>query len=174
VGAGTFKPVGQEGLANHEMHTEQVLISANVLRDILNHPGKVFAVGTTSVRTLESLYWFGVKLENDRDENFHIRQFDPYKEREFAPVSLEKSFTTILDYMVRKNLDILSGSTQLMIVPGYKFRVINGMITNFHQPRSTLLLLISAWLGDEWKRVYKYALENDFRFLSYGDSCLFL
>jgi len=174
VGAGTFKPVGQEGLAIHEMHTEQVLVSLQVLKDVLAHSGKVFAVGTTSVRTLESLYWFGVKLENRLNGNFHISQFDPYEDRGFAPLSLEKSFNNILDYMERNSLTVLSGSTQLMIVPGYIFRVINGMVTNFHQPRSTLLLLISAWLGDEWKMVYNYALENDFRFLSYGDSCLFL
>ena len=174
VGAGTFKPVGQEGLSNHEMHTEQVLVSETLLNDILSQSGKVIAVGTTSVRTLESLYWFGVKLEDDQNGSFHISQFDPYIDRTSANISLKKSFNNILDYMQRNRLEILSGSTQLMIVPGYKFRVINGMITNFHQPRSTLLLLISAWLGDEWKTVYNYAMENDFRFLSYGDSCLFL
>ncbi len=174
VGAGTFKPVGQEGLANHEMHTEQVLVSEKLLKDVLTHSGKIIAVGTTSVRTLESLYWFGVKLEDERDEIFHISQFDPYKIRASSSIGLDKSFNNILDFMKRKGFDTLSGSTQLMIVPGYKFRVINGMITNFHQPRSTLLLLISAWLGDEWLKVYNYAMDNDFRFLSYGDSCLFL
>jgi len=174
VGAGTFRPVGQEGLVNHEMHTEQVLVSEKLLKDVLMHSGKVIAVGTTSVRTLESLYWFGVKLEDDNEASFIVSQFDPYKIRASASIGLEKSFNNIIDYMKRKGLDTLGGSTQLMIVPGYKFRVINGMVTNFHQPRSTLLLLISAWLGDEWLKVYNYAMDNDFRFLSYGDSCLFL
>lgn len=173
VGAGTFKPVGQDGLENHEMHTEQVLVNKGLLESLLKYRGKTIAVGTTSVRTLESLYWFGVKLESDPGADFHIHQFDPYQnENESLPA--EKAIQNILSYLDRNNLETLSGSTQLMIVPGYKFRMINGMITNFHQPRSTLLLLISAWLGGEWKTVYNYALENDFRFLSYGDSCLFL
>ncbi len=173
VGAGTFKPVGQEGLANHEMHTEQVLVSRELLQKLLDYRGKTIAVGTTSVRTLESLYWFGVKLQAYPGAVFHIHQFDPYQnENESLPA--EQAIQNILGYMDRNNLETLIGSTQLMIVPGYQFRMINGMITNFHQPRSTLLLLISAWLGEEWKTVYDYALQNDFRFLSYGDSCLFL
>ncbi len=173
VGAGTFKPVGQEGLANHEMHTEQVLVSRTLLEELLDYQGKVIAVGTTSVRTLESLYWFGVKLENNPDAAFHIQQFDPYlNENENLPA--EKAIQNFLAYLNRNNLETISGFTQLMIAPGYTFRMIKGMITNFHQPRSTLLLLISAWLGDDWKKVYDYAMQNDFRFLSYGDSCLFL
>ncbi|MCF8364357.1 MAG: S-adenosylmethionine:tRNA ribosyltransferase-isomerase [Bacteroidales bacterium] len=174
VGAGTFKPVGHEGLENHEMHTEQVLVSKALLHDILKYEGKITAVGTTSVRTLESLYWFGVKLAENPEAIFNISQFDPYQSDWNKDVTGTEAIRNILKYMEKKNLEILGGSTQLMIVPGYRFRVINGMITNFHQPRSTLLLLISAWLGDEWKSVYSYAMENDFRFLSYGDSCLFL
>lgn len=173
VGAGTFKPVGQEGLANHEMHTEQILVSHELLHKLLDYRNKTIAVGTTSVRTLESIYWFGVKLQSAPDATFHIQQFDPYQnENESLPAV--QAIQNILDYLDGNNLEFLSGSTQLMIVPGYKFRMLNGMITNFHQPRSTLLLLISAWLGNEWKQVYDYALKNDFRFLSYGDSCLFL
>ena len=173
VGAGTFKPVGQEGLQYHEMHTEQVLVSRALLKQLLDFRGKTIAVGTTSVRTLESLYWFGVKLSKDPDAMFHIRQFDPY-ENSGPDLTPEAAIRNVIDFMERGNLATLSGSTQLMIVPGYRFRMISGMITNFHQPRSTLLLLISAWLGDEWKKVYDFALRNDFRFLSYGDSCLFL
>lgn len=173
VGAGTFKPVGQEGLQHHEMHTEQVLVKRKLLQDLLDNSGKTIAVGTTSVRTLESLYWYGVKLSNDPDAEFHIHQFDPYQNAG-SDLSTEAAISRVIDFMQRNKLETLSGATQLMIVPGYRFRIISGMITNFHQPRSTLLLLISAWLGDEWKKVYDYALGRDFRFLSYGDSCLFL
>jgi len=174
VGAGTFKPVGHEGLKYHEMHTEQVVISTNLLKEILKYQGNVIAVGTTSVRTLESLYWFGAKLEVNREAGFHIRQFDPYQTDQTKLISTERAIYNILDYIEKNHIEELHGSTQLMIMPGYKFRMINGMITNFHQPRSTLLLLISAWLGEEWEEVYNYAMQNDFRFLSYGDSCLFL
>lgn len=174
VGAGTFKPVGTDGIENHEMHTEQLLISRKFLQTLQKNLGKVIAVGTTSVRTLESIYWFGVRLEADQDAVFQIQQFDPYQNAAKESLSVEQAIQNILQYMQRNQLDVLGGSTQLMILPGYKFRMINGIITNFHQPRSTLLLLISAWLGEQWVDVYNYAMENDFRFLSYGDSCLFL
>lgn len=173
VGAGTFKPVGQDGLEQHEMHIEQVLAARELLEELLDYSGRITAVGTTSVRTLESLYWYGVKLEEDKEAAFHINQFDPYQS-ETHSISSQKALQNILDFMDRKQVEVLGGSTQLMIVPGYKFRIINAMVTNFHQPRSTLLLLISAWLGEEWKQVYNYAMKNQFRFLSYGDSCLFL
>ncbi len=174
VGAGTFKPVGDDGIDNHEMHTEQVLVSRNLIENLLQNIGHIIAVGTTSVRTLESLYWFGVNLEKDHHAIFKVKQFDPYQntEQELLPITI--SLKNILNYMNRNQLDVLAGSTQLMIIPGYKFRIINGMITNFHQPRSTLLLLISAWLDTRWKDIYKFAMQNNFRFLSYGDSCLFL
>lgn len=174
VGAGTFKPVGSDGILNHEMHTEQISISRKSIQNFVAGLGKIIAVGTTSVRSLESLYWFGHKLQTDEDAVFGVKQYDPYKNPEADRLPAKDALKNVLDYMARNNLEVISGDTQLMIVPGYTFRIISGMVTNFHQPRSTLLLLISAWLGTDWKHVYTYALENDFRFLSYGDSCLFL
>ena len=174
VGAGTFKPVGKEGIEKHEMHTEQVLIEKELVERLIENAGKIIAVGTTTVRTLESLYWFGVKLQDNPDTGFSVHQFDPYRIPEKKQPGAKDSLNSVLDYMHRKNLGYLPGNTQLMIVPGYRYRMIRGMITNFHQPGSTLLLLIAAWLGDQWKEIYDFALENDFRFLSYGDSCLFL
>ena len=174
VGAGTFKPVGKEGIANHEMHNEQIILKRSTLMNLLKNDRKIIAVGTTSVRTLESLYWFGVKLKINPKAIFQIGQTDPYLNENHPEISAKEAIEEILDFMDRKSLEFLSGSTRLMIIPGYKFQMINGMITNFHQPGSTLLLLIAAWLGDSWKEIYDYALKNDFRFLSYGDSCLFL
>ncbi len=174
VGAGTFKPVGDDGIENHEMHTEQVLISRQLIENLKKNTGKLIAVGTTSVRTLESIYWFGVKLESIKSASFEIRQFDPYGDLALQDLPPEKALQNVLDQLEKEQTDHLSGTTQLMIMPGYSYRIINGMVTNFHQPRSTLLLLIAAWLEDKWKEIYDYALENDFRFLSYGDSCLFL
>jgi S-adenosylmethionine:tRNA ribosyltransferase-isomerase len=174
VGAGTFKPVGDDGIENHEMHTEQVLIKRHLLENLIENIGKIIAVGTTSVRTLESLYWFGVKLESDKTAIFKIQQFDPYGEMAATDLTVEIALQNVLKYMNKLGAENLPGTTQLLIMPGYKYRMINGMVTNFHQPRSTLLLLIAAWLDDEWKEIYNYALENNFRFLSYGDSCLFL
>ncbi len=174
VGAGTFKPVGREGISHHTMHTEQVLVSAGLIERLIQNTGHIIAVGTTSVRTLESLYWYGVKLGHDPQAAFHTLQFDPYRDNNNALPSAEEALRNILAHMQRHRLEYLPGSTQLMIVPGYQYRIINGMVTNFHQPRSTLLLLIAAWLGDRWKEIYDYALAHDFRFLSYGDSCLFL
>lgn len=174
VGAGTFKPVGDEGLEKHEMHTEQIIINKKTIQKLLGNQGKILAVGTTSVRTLESLFWYGVKLENEPDAGFLIHQFDPYKAGFSNEISTEKALQNIVKMMDEKGISQIHGSTQLMIVPGYKYRIINGMVTNFHQPQSTLLLLIAAWLGDSWRDIYKYALNHDFRFLSYGDACLFL
>jgi len=174
VGAGTFKPVGDDGIENHEMHTEQVLIQRKLIENLKNNIGKIVAVGTTSVRTLESIYWFGVKLETNKSATFEIKQFDPYGNLTSPELSAEKALQNVIDHLGEEQSVLLLGSTQLMIFPGYRYRMINGMVTNFHQPRSTLLLLIAAWLGNQWKEIYDYALENDFRFLSYGDSCLFL
>ena len=172
VGAGTFKPVGQEGIARHQMHTEQLVISRPLIETLLSQNGKTIAVGTTSVRTLESLYWHGVQLIQNPDAPFYVSQYDPYQN--LPEVSAFQSLTAIADAMDRRQSPLLSGATQLLIAPGYRFKIINGMITNFHQPRSTLLLLIAAWLGPKWKEIYEYALSHQFRFLSYGDSCLFL
>lgn len=172
VGAGTFKPVGQEGIARHQMHTEQIVIARQLIETLLSQNGKTIAVGTTSVRTLESLYWYGMHLIHNPDATFYVSQYDPYQN--LPEVSALQSLTAILDAMDRRQSPMLSGTTQLLIAPGYRFKIINGMITNFHQPRSTLLLLIAAWLGPKWKEIYEYALNHQFRFLSYGDSCLFL
>lgn len=172
VGAGTFKPVGREGVSAHNMHSEQVIVTKRMIEKLIKFQGNIVAVGTTSVRTLESLYWFGLKLEENQHAPFLIRQFDPYEMEGKLPV--ERALKNILNHMESAGLEHLAGSTQLMIAPGYEYRMIIGMVTNFHQPRSTLLLLISAWLGPKWKEIYDFALENDFRFLSFGDACLFL
>lgn len=177
VGAGTFKPVVSQTVGEHVMHFEKIIISKATIMDLLKiQPGKIIAVGTTSVRTLESLYWYGLKLMNTKSppKEIYIEQWDPYSYDQEDLPETSVVLKAILDYMEKEGLDHLSGSTQLMILPGYKYRIIKGMITNFHQPKSTLLLLVAAFLGDKWKEVYQYALDHDFRFLSYGDSCLFL
>lgn len=174
VGAGTFKPVNSDTVGGHEMHTEKIVVNRSTIQNILSHYGKpLIAVGTTSVRTLESIYWFGVQLEgNPSVDAMHVSQWEPYDNPH--EVDFRKSYSNVLDWMARHDADILMGETQLIIAPGYKYHVISGMITNFHQPKSTLLLLVSALIGDEWKRCYRFALDHGFRFLSYGDSCLFL
>lgn len=175
VGAGTFKPVSADTIGGHEMHVEKVQISRTNIRNIINHFGKpLIPVGTTTVRTLESVYWFGVKLGiNPNLETMHVLQWDPY-ELETSSLSAKQAFSNVLDWMDRQCINELNGDTQLLIAPGYKYHVIDGLITNFHQPKSTLLLLVSALIGDAWKECYSYALDHEFRFLSYGDSCLFL
>lgn len=174
VGAGTFKPVSTDTIGEHEMHVEPVHITADNLRRIIAHQGKpLIAVGTTTVRTLESLYWFGVQLQaNPQLERMHINQWDPYILDTSLPYT--DAYANILRWMESQNTDYLDGETQLMIAPGYRYRIINGLVTNFHQPQSTLLLLVSALIGEQWKACYRYALDHEFRFLSYGDSCLFL
>lgn len=175
VGAGTFKPVNTETIGEHEMHTEKVEIEKENIEHILAHLGNpIFPVGTTTVRTLESLYWFGVKLSQDPHlTNMHILQWDPYQ-LESLNISAHNSYQNVLNWMEQQGISHLEGETQLMIAPGYNYHIINGLITNFHQPKSTLLLLVSALIGDQWKECYQYALDHDFRFLSYGDSCLFI
>jgi len=175
VGAGTFKPVNTDTIGEHEMHVEPVHITADNLRHIISHSGHpLVAVGTTSVRTLESLYWFGAQLAyNSNLTKMHINQWDPYT-IDPKGMSCADAYELILDWMERHNTDHLDGETQLMIAPGYIYRVVNGIVTNFHQPKSTLLLLVSALIGERWHECYRYALEHGFRFLSYGDSCLFI
>ena len=175
VGAGTFKPVSSDTVGEHEMHVEKVPISRQNLLNILGQLGKpIIPVGTTTVRTLESVYWFGVQLSrNPQLEAMHVLQWDPY-ELEALDISAEQSYGNVLQWMEQRGIEHLDGDTQLLIAPGYKYHIISGLITNFHQPRSTLLLLVSALIGDDWRACYRYALEHDFRFLSYGDSCLFL
>ena len=172
VGAGTFKPVKSDIIADHEMHTEHFFVSKELINQIRNCTGSILSVGTTSLRTLESLYWLGVKLHTDvlDRKNPFIGQWEPYNLPQ--DVELSHSLDLIDKWMINENKNFISASTQLCITPGYKFRVVDNLITNYHQPRSTLLLLVAAFIGDDWKRVYSYALENEFRFLSYGDSSI--
>jgi len=176
VGAGTFKPVKSETLAGHEMHSECFSVKKSTIEQLIKKEGQIFAVGTTSARTLESLYYLGLILEKNPDANpeeLTIGQWTPYTNREtqdMLPVS--NALKTLLDYMERKKLKTLTTRTQILIAPGYTFKIAGGIITNFHQPKSTLLLLISALVGGEWREIYDYALANNFRFLSYGDSSL--
>ena len=175
VGAGTFKPVSTDTIGEHEMHVEPVHVTADNLQHLVAHaPNPIVAVGTTTVRTLESLYWFGVQLQHNPDlDHMHVRQWNPY-ELPADGIAFAEAYGNILSWMERRGTDRLDGATQLMIAPGYQYRVISGLVTNFHQPKSTLLLLVSALIGDRWRQCYRYALDHSFRFLSYGDSCLFL
>ena len=173
VGAGTFKPVSAERIAEHEMHTEKVVVSMGTLLSIKNNLEKnIIPVGTTSMRTLESLYWMALKLKNG-DSSFSVEQWDPYQPDDES-FSSSTAIDLLISFLKENKQDSLNGETRLMIAPGYKFRFATGLITNFHQPKSTLLLLVSALIGEQWKDAYDFALANDFRFLSYGDGCLFL
>lgn len=176
VGAGTFKPVKSETIEGHEMHTEFISVKRSAIENIKGKLGNIIAVGTTSVRTLESLYYIGVLLGNNPDiaaEDIHIKQWMPYSE-ENNLISADEAFQNILNYLDSHKLEALVGSTQIIIAPGYEFKVVRGIITNFHQPKSTLILLISAFVKGNWRPIYDYALNNGFRFLSYGDSSLLL
>ena len=176
VGAGTFKPVKSETIEGHEMHTEFIAVRRSSIEHILDHLENIIAVGTTSVRTLESLYYIGVLLErapNATSEDLVVKQWMPYDERN-NQLSVEQSLHNLLDYLDRLHADQLVTATQIIIVPGYTFKIVKGVVTNFHQPKSTLLLLISAFVKGDWKSIYDYALSHDFRFLSYGDSSLLL
>ena len=169
VGAGTFLPVKSSQVADHKMHKEPFTVSKSLLQKLLNKNGKVVAVGTTSVRTLESLYYVGVKcIETGSPSD--VGQWEPYN-REYS-YSLAESLRAIIDYLDANDLNELQVATRIIIVPGYRFRIVDILVTNFHQPQSTLLLLISAFVSGDWKKIYNYALENEFRFLSYGDSSI--
>lgn len=176
VGAGTFKPVSSQKVSEHSMHTEQILVTKNLIERLLQIESKpIIAVGTTSIRTLESLYWLGVKMHYTPSlENYKLSQWEAYDLAEKPRLSKKEALQEIISFLEKNNEDVFHSETQILIGPGYEFQIIDGMITNFHQPKSTLLLLISAYLGDDWKSIYKYALDQDYRFLSYGDSCLFL
>lgn len=174
VGAGTFKPVSSQNIGDHQMHAERIVVSRDFVEKLISHPGPVIAVGTTSMRTLESLYWIGNLLSKDeREREIFVGQWEPYEE-EHSKLPAKQALESVLAYLLKHNMNSLSAQTALMIAPGYKFMIVNGLITNFHQPKSTLLLLVSALVGQRWREAYNFALENDFRFLSYGDSCLFL
>lgn len=175
VGAGTFKPVGSDLIGDHEMHVEKVFLTRTNVEHLLSNLGRpLVAVGTTSVRTVESLYWFGVKLLSQTGvESMSVGQWDPYGLEALA-VPPDAALQAVLGWMDRCGVDHLHGETRLMIAPGYRYHLVTGLVTNFHQPRSTLLLLVSALVGERWRQCYRYALDRGFRFLSYGDSCLFL
>lgn len=169
VGAGTFQPVKTEDANQHTMHTEIIAVPRQAIADILANLGHVVAVGTTSMRTLESLYFLGCMLLRG-DRSMHVPQFMPY-EQEWT-LSTAEALQALLTYLDETHQDTLHAETQIMIKPGYRFRVVEQLITNFHQPKSTLLLLVSAFVGEDWKKIYDYALSHDFRFLSYGDSSI--
>ncbi len=175
VGAGTFKPVSSDTIGNHEMHHELIQADVELIRSIAQEEGSVIPVGTTSMRTLESLYYLGVKVLNHPDitlKDLHVSQWDPYQTA-LKPTK-ESALNALASYLEKKGLKKVMTKTQLMIAPGYTFQICNGLITNFHQPKSTLMLLVAALIGDDWAKVYRYAIDHDFRFLSYGDGSLLL
>ena len=181
VGAGTFKPVKSLEIEGHQMHTEYIVVHRRSLEKLIQHECKVIAVGTTSVRTIESLYYMGVHiLENPdaNEEDLHVNQWDPYEKSEDGNlvngITPMQAIQAIIDYLDRNELEALHSSTQIIIAPGYTYKIVKMLVTNFHQPQSTLLLLVSAFLHGDWRRVYDYALSHEFRFLSYGDSSLLI
>lgn len=179
VGAGTFKPVKSEEIGGHPMHSEWIAVKRESIERLLAHGGHCVAVGTTSVRTLESLYYIGVMLHRNPDahqDDLHVPQWMPYEYVASPELKLTtvEALRAIVDWLDRNKLPVLHTSTQIIIAPGYEYHVVKAMVTNFHQPKSTLLLLVSALIGDNWRRVYDYALSHDFRFLSYGDSSLLI
>ena len=185
VGAGTFKPVKSEEIDGHTMHTEYVCVRRDTLQTLLDYDCCAIAVGTTSVRTLESLYYMGVKLEANPDaaeEDLHVCQWEPYEKADGTPVggnlvdgiTPQKAISNIIAWLDKNNLKTLHSSTQIIIAPGYEYKIVKVLVTNFHQPQSTLLLLVSAFLKGDWHSVYDYALSHDFRFLSYGDSSILI
>ena len=172
VGAGTFQPVKHKLAVEHPMHSEQIVIRKHNLENLLNCSGSRVAVGTTSMRTLESLYWYGVKILKG-DSQFQVEKLIAYQEYGTLPTA-EEAIKAILQLMQQKNTDYLIGHTEIYIFPGYDFKMVDALITNYHLPKSTLILLIAAFVGEDWRRIYKAALENDYRFLSYGDSSLLI
>lgn len=175
VGAGTFKPVKSEEIAGHEMHTEYISVRRETLEKLVKHEANAIAVGTTSVRTLESLYYMGKKLRynpNLTEDELHVNQWEPYEtDNDISPV---EAITELIAYLDRNDLPALHTSTQIIIAPGYEYKIVKMLVTNFHQPQSTLLLLVSALVKGDWHKIYDYALDHDFRFLSYGDSSLLI
>lgn len=181
VGAGTFQPIKVQNVVEHKMHCEQIVFDKQFIINLLENLSFVIPVGTTSMRSLESLYWFGVKLlisqknplyRRGQGEAFFIEKLSPYNQAE--SFTAEQSLKAIIDYMTQNNLSQLVGETEIFIFPSYEFKICKGIITNFHQPDSTLILLVAALVGENWKKIYDYALENNFRFLSYGDSSLLI
>lgn len=180
VGAGTFKPVKSEEIGDHDMHTEHIAVRRETIQSLIDHKGEAIAVGTTSVRTLESLYYMGITAsllttdtEKGDGEELHVVQWMPYNDT-LPKLDTVAALKSLLDYMNRNKLDVLHSSTQIIIAPGYEYHIVRRMVTNFHQPQSTLLLLVSAFVKGDWHRIYDYALSHDFRFLSYGDSSILI
>ena len=188
VGAGTFKPVKSEEIEGHEMHTEYISVRRETIAKLIRHEGKAIAVGTTSVRTLESLYYMGLKVlrnPNLTEDQLHVAQWEPYENHGDwhndssaaeirVPVPVILCLQALLSWMDAHNLQVLHSSTQIIIAPGYDYKIVKMLVTNFHQPQSTLLLLVSAFVKGDWRKIYDYALSHDFRFLSYGDSSLLI
>ncbi|MBR1518961.1 MAG: S-adenosylmethionine:tRNA ribosyltransferase-isomerase [Prevotella sp.] len=193
VGAGTFRPVKSERIGEHDMHSEAFAVSRRTIESILAHDCRVVAVGTTSVRTIESLYYIGMMLRDNPaadEDDIHVGQWQPYEEEKPTPApslgretqkkegrdkeSEQEALEAILAWMDSKGIEVINATTRIIIAPGYRFHYVERLITNFHQPQSTLLLLISAFISDDWRKVYSYALENGFRFLSYGDSSILI
>ena len=175
VGAGTFKPVKSEEIEGHEMHTEYISVNKRTIEKLIAHGGQAIAVGTTSVRTLESLYYIGILINQNPEANqeeLHVKQWMPYEPH--PALTTVESLQCILDYLDRHGMEALHTSTQIIIAPGYDYKIVKKIVTNFHQPQSTLLLLVSAFVKGDWKKIYDYALNHDFRFLSYGDSSLLI
>jgi S-adenosylmethionine:tRNA ribosyltransferase-isomerase len=174
VGAGTFQPVSTDDPAKHPMHAEHFYVSRRAIQTLLDHPGEITAVGTTTTRLLESIYWLGLRLADHTGSGDLPIFLDQWEAYDIPPGNRRESLRQILRYMEENGMEILEGITRLMIIPGYTFQMVNRMITNFHQPGSTLLMLVAAFIGEDWKKVYDYALANNFRFLSYGDSSLII
>ncbi len=175
VGAGTFKPVKSTEIEGHEMHTEYISVNKSIIEKLIAHGGEAIAVGTTSVRTLESLYYIGDTISRNADateEELHVKQWQPYETH--ATLTAVESLKQILNYMNRHGMETIHSSTQIIIAPGYEYHIVKRIVTNFHQPQSTLLLLVSAFVNGDWHKIYDYALAHDFRFLSYGDSSLLI
>jgi len=170
VSAGTFRPIKDEDFSKHDMHNERIIIKRANIKSILNAKGPILAVGTTALRTLESTYWYGAKLCGDKLAKFHIKKDDPYGR--ITTVGLKEAMEAIIKKMDSENTDVLKGETEIFVYPGYDFKVINGLFTNFHMPASTLVLLVAAFVGPDWKNIYQSALDNGYRFLSYGDTSL--
>ena len=172
VGAGTFQPIKVENIVEHKMHNEQVVFTKKNIEILLENLGNIIPVGTTSMRTLESIYWFGVKFLKGDDLHLLIEKLYPYQHENLP--SVEDSLKAILTEMDKKNTEEITAETEIFIFPGYQFKICKGIITNYHQPESTLILLIAALIGEDWRKVYHEAMTNDYRFLSYGDSSLLL
>ena len=171
VGAGTFQPIKDEAVVQHPMHSEQIVVDRSNLKNLIHHHGNIVAVGTTSMRSLESLYWYGVKLLKGMTTDFFIPKLYPYEDHGTLP-GLKRSFQAVLEWMDKNDYEGITGNTEIMIMPGYEFKVCNGLVTNFHQPGSTLILLVAAFTQNKWREIYEEALSRDYRFLSYGDSNL--